>query len=186
MKIDIGLLEQKISAFFCIRSNYLPLHGVPAGTNISTLRDVAFQINPDGLGNFAGAMNIWGEVYRKRSLETTNNFSIKATTQNDEANIAIFGGSSLNNYWIIGRNSFNVGTYNLVFGNNTRAIVMQLNQNGDITIPKQITVGENAYITTLQVNANSYLVGDVFLTSNNVNINDIYSKKTIYTRYGRY
>jgi hypothetical protein len=69
----------------------------------------------------------------------------------------------------------NVGTNNLVFGNNTKAIVMQLNQNGDITISKQLTVGENAYITTLQVNQNAYFVGEVELKG--VNINDIYQKR---------
>ena len=147
---------------FCIKSNYLPLHGVPAGTNLSALRDVAFQINQDGFGNFAGAINIWGEVYCKRSLESTNNLGIKATTINDESKITIFGGTNLNNYWIIGRNSFAVGSNNLVFGNNTRAVVMQLNQNGDITIPKRLDVGENAYITTLQVNQDTFFVGNVF------------------------
>ena len=52
---------------------------------------------------------------------------------------------------------------------------MRLDQNGDITISKQLTVSENAYITTLQVNQNSYFVGNVFL--NNVNINDIYQTR---------
>ena len=52
---------------------------------------------------------------------------------------------------------------------------MQLNQNGDITIPKRLDVGENAYITTLQVNQDAYFVGSVFL--NGVNINTLYQPR---------
>ena len=130
-----------------------------------------------------------GDIYCKRSLygsgliQATNNLAINSTTINDEVKIAIFGGSSLDNYWIIGRNSFEVGSTNLVFGNNTRAIVMQLNQNADITIPKRLDVGENAYLTMLQVNQDAYFVNNVCIKS--VNVNDVY-EKTSYTRYGRY
>ena len=52
---------------------------------------------------------------------------------------------------------------------------MQLNQNRDISIPKQLTVGQNAYTTTLQVNQNTYLNGVVFL--NNVDINTLYQTR---------
>ena len=104
-----------------------------------------------------------------------NRVSIYGTATNSDTNLVFLGYPSADNYWIIGRNSGNVGANNLAIGNSTRAVVMQLNQNGDITISKQLTVGENAYITTLQVNQNSYFVGSVFL--NNVNINDIYQRR---------
>ena len=52
---------------------------------------------------------------------------------------------------------------------------MQLNQNRDISIPKQLTVGQNAYITTLQVNQNTYLNGSVLLHC--VDINTLYQTR---------
>ena len=42
-------------------------------------------------------------------------------------------------------------------------------QKWDISIPKQLTVGQNAYVTTLQVNQNTYLNGGVFLDSVDIN-----------------
>ena len=52
---------------------------------------------------------------------------------------------------------------------------MQLNQNRDISIPKQLTVGQNADITTLQANQHSDLNGGVFLYS--VDINTLYQTR---------
>ena len=52
---------------------------------------------------------------------------------------------------------------------------MQLNQNGDINIPKQITVGQNAYITTLQVNQDTFFVGNVFFGG--IDISWLYQKR---------
>jgi hypothetical protein len=66
--------------------------------------DIAIQVNQDGFIDIPNDMNLWGDIYCKKDIaldiQATNNFSIKATTINDEAKIAIFGGSSLNNYWI--------------------------------------------------------------------------------------
>ena len=104
-------------------------------------------------------------VYTTGVVKTSNALTIKATAVNSETQIAIFGGSSVSNYWIIGQDSFSfsVGANNSVFGNSASGVVMQLNQNRDTSIPKQLTVGRNAYITTLQVNQNTYLNGGVFL-----------------------
>ena len=82
---------------FVVYSNFITTNK----SNLQRANDIAIQVNQDGFINIPNDMNLWGDIYCKRSLESTSNFSIKATTINDEAKIAIFGGSSLNNYWII-------------------------------------------------------------------------------------
>jgi hypothetical protein len=78
----------------------------------------------------------------------------------------------------IGRNSFAVGSNNLVFGNNTRASRYATKPKWRYYDTKTAyDVGENAYITTLQVNQDAYFVSNVFIKS--VNINDIYQSKTV-------
>ena len=57
---------------------------------------------------------------------------------------------------------------------------MQLNENRDITIPKQLPGDEDAYITTLQVNQWSYLNNANIpgcLTFINININTLYQTR---------
>ena len=95
------------------------------------------QVNQDGFINLPNDINLWGDIYCKRSFEATNSLSIKASAVNTETEIAIFGGSAVGNYWIIGQSSFGVGADNLVFGNSASAVVMRLDQNGDMTIPKK-------------------------------------------------
>ena len=121
---------------FVIASDYITTNR--SGGNIQN--DVAMQVNQDGFINLPNDLNLWGDVYCKRNLYTTgvvessNALTIKATAANTETKIAIFGGSSVGNYWIIGQNSFNVGANDLVIGNSASGVVMQLNQNTDITI----------------------------------------------------
>ena len=121
------------SGNFVIASNYITTNR--SGGAIQN--DVAMQISQDGFVNLPNDMNLWGDIYGKRSIEATNNLTIKASTANTETKLAIFGGASIGNYWIIGQNSFGVGADNLVFGNSATAVVMQLNQNRDISIPKK-------------------------------------------------
>ena len=161
------------SGNFVIASDYITTNR--SGGAIQS--DVAMQISQDGFVNLPNDMNLWGDIYCKRSVEATNSLSIKATAANSETKIAIFGGSSVNNYWIIGQDSFSVGANNLMFGNSASGVVMRLDQNGDITIPTVLSVGGNAFITTLQVNQTSYLNNvDIqgTLTFNNVDINTLY------------
>ena len=108
-------------------------------------------------------------------VETSNTLTIKATAAKSETKLAIFGGSSASNYWIIGQNSFGVCADNLVFGNSASGPVLQLNQDRDISIPKQLTVAQNAEMTTLQVNQNTYLNGSVLVIS--VDINTLYQTR---------
>jgi hypothetical protein len=127
------------SGNFVIASDYITTNR--SGGNIQN--DVAMQVNQDGFINLPNDINLWGDVYCKRNLymtgvvESYNALTIKATAANTETKIAIFGGASVGNYWIIGQNSFGVGADNLVFGNSTTAVVMRLDQNGDITISKK-------------------------------------------------
>ena len=101
------------------------------------------QVNQDGFVNLPNDINLWGDIYCKRILyttgvvETSNALTIKATAANSETKIAIFGGSSVKQYWIINQNSCSVGANNLMFGNSASGVVMQLNQNRDISIPKK-------------------------------------------------
>ena len=128
----------------------------------------------------------YGEIYCKWNLyttgvvETSNALTIKATAANSETKIAIFGGSSVGNYWILGQNSFGVGADNLVFGNSVSGVVLQLNQNRDISIPKKLTVGQHAVITTLEVYQTSHLKNteiDGTLKINNVNTDTLYQTR---------
>ena len=92
---------------FFIKSNFLPLYTIPAGSNLPST--VAVQINQDAFANFAGHMNIWGDVYSKRDLYVAGTFwgsgaincvsqaIIYANSANTETKIAIFGGSSTDN-----------------------------------------------------------------------------------------
>ena len=67
-----------------------------------------------------------------------------------------------------------------MFGNSTTAVVMRLDQNGDITIPKKMTVGQKAVITTLEVNQTSYLKNTEIngtLKINNVDTNTLYQTR---------
>ena len=67
-----------------------------------------------------------------------------------------------------------------MFGNSASAVVMRLDQNGDITISKKMTVGQNAVITTLEVNQTSYLKNteiDGTLKINNINTDTLYQTR---------
>ena len=127
------------SGNFVIASDYITTNR----SSGSIQNDVVMQINQDGFVNLPNDMNLWGDVYCKRNLcttgvvESSNALTIKATATNSETKIAIFGGSDVGNYWIIGQNSFGVGADNLVFGNSATGVVLQLNQDRDITIPKK-------------------------------------------------
>ena len=68
------------SGNFVIYSNYITTNK----SNSQIANDIAMQVNQDGFVNIPNDMNLWGDIYCKRSLESTNNFSIKATTINDE------------------------------------------------------------------------------------------------------
>jgi hypothetical protein len=102
------------SGNFVIASDYITTNR--SGGDIQN--DVAMQVNQDGFINLPNDMNLWGDIYCKRNLYTTgvvessNALTIKATAANSETKIAIFGGSSVSNYWIIGQDSFGVGADN--------------------------------------------------------------------------
>ena len=59
---------------FLIKSNFLPLYTIPAGSNMPST--VAVQINQDAFAIFAGHMNLWGTLYAKQDIwnEGTANF----------------------------------------------------------------------------------------------------------------
>ena len=109
---------------------------------------------------------------------------IEPNTLNTAAGINIFGGAILTNTWFIGRGALNVGSNNFVIwsdylpvinnGITQQRVGFQINADAQAYSPGRVNAlggaeikGDfyavnNAYITTLQVNANSYLNGDVF------------------------
>ena len=107
---------------FFIKSNFLPLYTIPAGSNMPST--VAVQINQDAFANFAGHMNLWGTLYAKQHIwnEGTSTFArdinIRPTTTNTQAGINIYGGGTLSNYWYVGRGAYDIGTNGFVIGSN--------------------------------------------------------------------
>ena len=107
------------------------------------------------------------------------------------------GSSSVDNYWYVGRGAYNVGQNNFVIGSNmiapisngvTQAYVgFQINTDRTayftgkvhaldrLEVRGNFDVLNNAYITTLQVNQDTYFVGNVFFGG--IDINWIYQKR---------
>ena len=144
-------------------------------------------------------MNLWGTLYAKQNIWNdgsatfARDINIRPTTTNTHAGINIFGGGSLSNYWYVGRGAYDIGTNGFVIGSNmipninngiTRSQVgFQINTDAQAYFPGKVNAlgglevrgdfnaPNNAYITTLQVNQNTYLNGSVLL--NRVDINSI-------------
>ena len=107
------------------------------------------------------------------------------------------GNDSVDNIWYLGRGAYNVGHNNVVVGPNMRTPIsnvvtqayvgFQINTDrtayftgkvhalGGLEVRGYLSAPNNACITTLQVNQNSYLNGGVYL--NSVDINSIYQRR---------
>ena len=122
-------------------------------------------------------MNVYGISTFKQTIR------IEPSTINTQAGINIFGGSNLDNTWFVGRGAYNVGQNNFVIGSDYLPVInngitqqrvgFQINADaqayftgkvnalGGLTVSGDFNAPNNAYITTLQVNLNAYIVGEL-------------------------
>jgi hypothetical protein len=171
---------------FVIYSNYLTTND----SNNAIANDVGIQINQDGYLNLPHDTSIYGDINASKNLTLDGVATFKQTmriepsTINTAAGINIFGGTGLSETWFVGRGALNVGTNNFVIGSSYLPVInngitqqrvgFQINADAQAYFPGRVNAlggaeikGDfyavnNAYITTLQVNANSYLNGDVY------------------------